>query len=96
MIHIEKHVTKDPNRDMTATVIHTVSVTYEAGSFNSRAGHLWRPDNRYPGDWMIRRHESGGAEITFTGSQHNSKEIKKIIPEREIDRVILSLLEVRR
>lgn len=64
-------------------------------SVNFRTGPCWRSDNRYPGDWMVRRHESGGVEITFTGLTHRSKDIVKVIDARYVDKFILSLLEVR-
>lgn len=95
MLKMTRAFRKDPDRYMSATATYTVEDTRGPGQINTRMGNLWRPDNRYPGDWMMRRHESGGVELTFTGSQHNSKEIKKIIPADQVDRFILSLLECR-
>lgn len=76
---------------------YVVVETREAGSVNFRTGPLApRDDNRYPGDWSVRRHESGGLELTFTGSQHNSRDVVKVIPPNRADHFILSCLEVTR
>lgn len=80
---------------MHSTVVHTVTDVRGPGEVNFRTGRLWRGDRRYPGDWMVRRHESGGVEMTFTGSQHNSKDVVKVIAAEHVDKLILSLLEVR-
>lgn len=63
------------------------------GDVNTRMGHLWRPDNRYPGDWAIRRHESGGTELVIRGP--GGKRQAFVFPPHEADRVILSMLDVR-
>lgn len=81
--------------EMEITAVYSVGDTRGPGEVNFRSGVCWRSDSRYPGDWMVRRHETGGIEITYTGSQHNSKDIVKVIPPEQVDRFILSILECR-
>lgn len=68
---------------------------FRVPSVNTRTGPLWRPDNRFPGEWMVRRHEEGGIEISFTALRHGAKPRKPIVvPKDQVDRFIYSCLEV--
>jgi hypothetical protein len=75
--------------------IYTVIKDYGATGVNTRTGPLWRPDRRFPGEWMVRRHETGGIELTFTGARHDSPSLVKVVPPDQVDRFILSCLDVR-
>jgi len=69
----------------------------DGGDVNARMCKLWRSDSRYPGFISIRRHESGGVELSFDALRHGGKEpraIEVVAPEN-VDKLILSLLEVR-
>lgn len=96
MIEITKNVERGGIGLMSRTFTYTVKAIMGEGAVNFRMGRLWRPDNRYPGDWALRRHESGGVEITFNGTTNRSKPIIKIIDHQDVDKFILSLLEVRK
>lgn len=63
---------------------------------NMRTCKLWRPDNRYPGTMMVRRHESDGVELSFDAIRHGARPRPPIVVAPEsVDTLILSLLEVR-
>jgi hypothetical protein len=95
MIEITKVIDKRDDSMFTRVFSYLVKATFTGGSVNFRTGRLWRPDNRYPGDWSVRRHESGGIEFTFNGVTHRSKPIVKVIDKKDVDGLILSLLECR-
>jgi hypothetical protein len=63
---------------------------------NFRMHRLWRSDNRYPGTVSVRRHESGGLELSFDALRHGAKPRPPvIIAPDQVDPFILSCLEVR-
>jgi hypothetical protein len=95
MIEITKVIDKRDDSMFTRAFSYLVKVTFTDGSVNFRTGRCWHPDNRYPGDWAVRRHESGGVEITFGGTTHRSRPIVKVIDQKDVDGLILSLLECR-
>lgn len=80
----------------TTLVKYTVIEARQIGSVNFRQIPLWRPDNRYPGYTFVRRHESGGIELSFDAIRHGAKPKPPIViaPEH-VDHFILSCLEVR-
>jgi hypothetical protein len=89
-------VSFDVERDRFAqTRSWTITDVRGPGSVNTRTGPLWRADGRYPGEWRVRRHESGNAEMSFTAQRQGGKDLVKIIPVNQIDRLVLSLLEMR-
>jgi hypothetical protein len=52
--------------------------------------------NRFPGDLILRRHESGGIELRFTGLRTNSKDrLIAVIPKQAVDSFIVILLLLR-
>lgn len=66
------------------------------GAVNFRMHKLWRPDNRYPGTMTVRRHESGGVELSFDALRHGAKPRPPVVVAPEhVDKLIVSLLEVR-
>lgn len=62
----------------------------------TRSGVLWRPDDRFGGDWFVRRHESGGLEISFSAIRHGARPRPPIvIPASGVDKFIVSCITVR-
>jgi hypothetical protein len=84
------------NKGEAPSAAYLVEAFYRIPNVHFRTGRCWNPSNRGVRDWMMRRHESGGLEITFGGPQHNSKDIVKVIDPDAVPSFILSCLECMR
>lgn len=71
------------------TSAYRVSVSHGPGEVNFRTCKLWRADNRYHGYVMIRRHESGGLELSFDALRHGAKPRPPVIVAQESVRAFI-------
>jgi hypothetical protein len=76
------------------TSAYRVTDTRGPGDVNFRMHRLWRADNRYSGIVCVRRHESGGLELSFDALRHGAKPRPPVVvAEDQVRAFVLSCLE---
>lgn len=81
---------------MWEDTLYTLRVTRPVATVHTNYLSLWRPDNRFPGEWSVMRHTPGVLKIQPSASRYGAKEPKPTyIHQHSVDKLIHLLLALR-